>query len=72
MNCPISVVVVLVDQYVPKLYLFAQKTPNRVPVTDWYIVDNAQQRGFQARSVVGGFYIKMLENKILWKKWAGN
>jgi hypothetical protein len=54
------------------VYSFANKTPNRVPVSDWYIVDNAQMVGFQARSVVGGFYIKMLENKTLWKKWSGN
>jgi hypothetical protein len=54
------------------VYSFAIKTPNRVPVSDWYIVDNAQMVGFQARSVVGGFYIKMLENKTLWKKWSGN
>jgi hypothetical protein len=54
------------------VYLFAEKTPNRVPVSDWYIVDNAQMVGFQARSVVGGFYIKMLDNKTLWKKWSGN
>jgi len=54
------------------VYSFAEKTPNRVPVSDWYIVDNAQMVGFQARSVVGGFYIKMLENKTLWKKWSGN
>jgi hypothetical protein len=52
------------------VYLFADKTPNRVPVSDWYIVDNAQMRGFQARSVVGGFYIKMLSDKNMWNKWA--
>jgi hypothetical protein len=53
------------------VYSFADRTPNRVPVSDWYIVDNAQVRGFQARSVVGGFYIKMLSDKAMWKKWAG-
>jgi len=54
------------------VYHYADKTANRVPVSDWYIVDNAQMVGFQARSVVGGYYIKMLDNKELWKKWAGN
>ena len=54
------------------VYLFAHETPHRVPVSDWYIVDNAYRVGFQARSVVGGFYIKMLENKNIWKKWAAN
>jgi hypothetical protein len=52
------------------VYHFADKTPDRVPVSDWYIVDNARQVGFQARSVVGGFFIKMLDNKELWKKWS--
>ncbi len=51
------------------VYHYAESTPNRVPLSDWYIVDNARQTGFQARSVVGGFYIKMLEDKTLWKKW---
>jgi hypothetical protein len=54
------------------VYNFADKTPDRVPVSDWYIVDNAQMRGFQARSVVGGFYIKMLSDKAMWKKWSAN
>ena len=52
------------------VYHYADKTPNRVPVSDWYIVDNAQMVGFQARSVVGGYFIKMLDNKVLWKKWS--
>jgi hypothetical protein len=53
------------------VYSFAENTPNRVPVSDWYIVDNAQMVGFQARSVVGGFYIRMLSDKTIWKKWTG-
>jgi hypothetical protein len=52
------------------VYLYAENTPNRVPVSDWYIVDNAQQRGFQARSVVGGFFIRMLNDKTIWNKWV--
>jgi len=53
------------------VYHYTNRTPNRVPLSDWYIADNAQMVGFQARSVVGGFYIKMLENKNMWKKWSG-
>jgi hypothetical protein len=46
------------------VYLFAHNTPDRVPLSDWYIVDNARKVGFQARSVVGGFYIKLLKEKL--------
>jgi hypothetical protein len=53
------------------VYSYADKTPDRVPLSDWYITDNAKMVGFQARSVVGGFYIKMLDNRVLWKKWSG-
>lgn len=49
---------------------FANSTPQRVPVSDWYIVDNAYMVGFQARSVVGGFFIKMLSDKEIWNKWV--
>jgi hypothetical protein len=52
------------------VYDFANATPQRVPLSDWYIADNAFQRGFQARSVVGGFFIKMLDGAKLWNKWS--
>ena len=49
---------------------FLNNTPERVPMTDWYDTITAKQKAFQARSVVGGVYIKMLADPALWKKWA--
>jgi hypothetical protein len=51
------------------IYRWISETPSHVPLTDWYDAKTGKQIGFQARSVVGGVYIKALSNKELTAKW---
>ncbi len=49
------------DALVAGVYRFADETPSRVPLSDWYeTVGEGKMVGFLARSVVGGFLMPML------------
>jgi hypothetical protein len=51
----------LFRDFVDRILLYADETPNRVPFADLYLTSNARQIAFQARSVLGGFWIRFLE-----------
>src|SRR5215472_14176080 len=58
------------DALIDPLYRYMTESPSRVPLSDWFETTSGAQVGFQARSVVGGVYIKMLTFPEIWRNWS--
>lgn len=53
----------LLSDWSERIVRYANDTPSRVPFSDLYFADNGRKMGFQARSVVGGFWVAVLAAK---------
>lgn len=51
-------------EFIHPLHRFMNETTDRVPMSDFINTDTTTHRGFRARSVVGAFYMKLLEEKL--------
>lgn len=52
------------EALIQPIYKYATETPDRIPFSDWHETKDAKSMNFRARSVVGGFFMKVLEDKL--------
>jgi len=52
------------NKIVSPVYTYVNETTSRIPLCDWHETTNGSAVGFKARSVVGGYFMKMLEAKM--------
>lgn len=49
------------------VHVYANETVSRIPLSDWHDTKDSHSLNFRARSVVGGYFMKMLKDKMISK-----
>lgn len=52
------------EKFVKPLYDYINETSSRVPISDWSDTKTANMVAFKARSVIGGYWMRVLEEKM--------
>lgn len=52
------------QKFIDPIYTYANETNSRVPISDWHDTNSGLMMNFKARSVVGGYYMKLLMEKV--------
>ena len=52
------------EKFINPLYNYINGTESRVPISDWHDTKTGRMTGFKARSVIGGYWMQVLMNKI--------
>lgn len=52
-------------RFVEPVYTYINETTSRVPISDWSETKTGTMVGFKARSVIGGYWMKVLADKLL-------
>jgi len=52
------------ERFITPIYKYANETTSRVPISDWHDTQNGKMMNFKARSVVGGYFMRMLDHKL--------
>jgi len=53
------------ERLIAPVYRYVDETSDRIPLSDFHETTNGKSENFRARSVVGGFFIKMLDSKLV-------
>lgn len=56
------------EKFSDLIYKYINETTSRVPISDWHHTEGGEWVGFRARSVIGGYWMQVLMDKMLDKK----